>query len=72
METKLNNNEVTEIAKMQQKIDSYESFIKALHTMIKFKKTDLNYLLFEGVELTSEMNTIWRFIKETIKKTSLT
>lgn len=67
METKLNDNEVREIAKMQMKIDTYESFICTVNAMIVTKKIDLNYLLFDGTELTKEMNSIWRFIKQTIK-----
>ena len=67
METKLNDNEVREVAKMQMKIDTYESFICSVHAMLVAKKTDLNYLLFDGTELTEEMNSIWRFIKQTIK-----
>ena len=35
METKLNDNEVKEIVKMQQKIDSYEGFIRAAFIMAK-------------------------------------
>ena len=67
METKLNDNEVKEIAKMQIKIDTYESFISTVHAMIVAKKTDLNYLLFDGTEFTKEMNRIWRFVKQEIK-----
>lgn len=67
METKLNDNEVKEIAQMQTKIDTYESFICTVNAMIVTKRTDLNYLLFDGTELTKEMNSIWRFIKQTIK-----
>jgi hypothetical protein len=67
METKLNENEVKEIARMQIKIDTYESFISTVNAMVVTKKTDLNYLLFDGTELTKEMNSIWRFIKQTIK-----
>lgn len=68
METKLNDNEVREVAKMQMKIDTYESFISAIHAMIVAKRTDLNYLLFDGTMLTKEMNEIWRFVKQTIKE----
>ncbi len=68
METKLNDNEVREIARMQQKIDSYESFISTVNVMILRKKTDLNYLLFDGTPLTKEMNNIWRYIKEVINE----
>lgn len=68
METKLNANEVKEIARMQIKIDTYESFISTVNAMVVTKKTDLNYLLFDGTELTAEMNHIWRFIKQKIKE----
>ena len=62
METKLNNNEVREIAEMQSKIDSYEAFIIAIWMMIKSKK-DVNYPLFTNTELDGQMNRIWKFIK---------
>lgn len=67
METKLNENEVKEVARMQMKIDTYESFICTINAMIFTKKTNFNYLLFDGTNLTEEMNSIWRFIKQTIK-----
>lgn len=66
MKTKLNDNEVQTIAEMQKKIDSYESFISTVHAMVFARKTDLNYLVFDGTELTNEMNRIWRFVKEKI------
>ena len=68
METKLNENEVKEVALMQMKIDTYESFISSVCAMVVTKRTDLNYLLFDGTELTKEMNSIWRFVKQTIKE----
>lgn len=64
---RLNDNEVKEVAKMQMKIDTYESFICSVCAMVVTKKTDINYLLFDGTELTSEMNKIWRYVKQTIK-----
>jgi hypothetical protein len=64
---KLNDNEVKEVAKMQMKIDTYESFICSVCAMVVTKKTDINYLLFDGTELTGEMNKIWRYVKQTIK-----
>ena len=64
---RLNDNEVKEIAEMQMKIDTYESFICTVCAMVVTKKTDINYLLFKGTEFTSEMNSIWRFIKQTIE-----
>ena len=66
MKTKLNDNEVQTIAEMQKKIDTYESFINTVHVMVFARKTDLNYLVFDGTELTNEMNRIWRFVKEKI------
>lgn len=65
METKLNENEVKEIATMQKKIDSYEGFIVALLVMIRSKK-QTNYPLFDGTDLTHEMNTIWRNVRDMV------
>ena len=65
-ETKLNDNEIKTIAEMQKKIDSYESFISTVHAMVFARKTDLNYLVFDGTDFTNEMNRIWRFVKEKI------
>lgn len=62
-ETKLNDNEIKTIVEMQKKIDTYESFICTVCAMVCTKKTDLNYLLFDGTELTEEMNRIWRYVK---------
>jgi len=64
METKLNDNEVREVAKMQRKIDSYEGFIKALFMMARSSKSNMNYPLFDGTDFTNEMNFIWRFVKD--------
>ena len=64
---RLNDNEVKEVAEMQMKIDTYESFISSVCAMVVTKRTDINYLLFSGTELTSEMNKIWRFVKQTIE-----
>lgn len=68
METKLNNNEVREVARMQMQIDSYESFVKSIYVMIAAKKTDLNYLLFDGTPFSKEMSTAWRFVKEKVNE----
>lgn len=67
MKTKLNDNEVVEVARMQQKIDSYEGFIKALWMMAKSGK-HISYLLFGGTDLTQEMNELWRFVRKNINK----
>lgn len=63
MENKLNNNDVREIAEMQQKIDSYEAFIIAIWMMIKSKK-DVIYPSFVETELDNQMNHIWKWVKE--------
>ena len=64
---RLNDNEVVEVARMQQKIDSYEGFIKALFMMAKSGK-DINYPLFDGTDLIQEMNELWRFVRKNIKE----
>ena len=63
METKLNDNEVKEVARMQRKIDSYEGFIKALWMMAKSGKV-VNYPLFDDVDFTDEMNFLWKFVRK--------
>ena len=63
METKLNDNEVKEVARMQQMIDSYEGFIKALWMMAKSGKV-VNYPLFDGTDFTDEMNFLWKFVRK--------
>ena len=67
-ESMLDDNEVREVAKMQMTIDIYESFISTVNVMILRKKTDLNYLLFNGTPLTKEMKNIWRYIKDVINE----
>lgn len=63
METKLNDNEVKEVARMQQVIDSYEGFIRALRIMMLSEK-EINYPLFTDTNLEEEMNRIWRWVKK--------
>ena len=63
METKLNYNEVKEVARMQQMIDSYEGFIYALFMMMISKK-EINYPMFTDTNLDDEMNKIWRWVRE--------
>lgn len=59
MKTKLNDNEVSEIAEMQKKIDSYEGFIKALFEMMKSNKSCC-FPLFTDTNLEDEMHFIWK------------
>ena len=60
---RLNDNEVKEVARMQQMIDSYEVFICALNIMM-ISKREINYLAFTDTNLDKEMNKIWRWVKE--------
>ena len=60
---RLNDNEVKEVARMQQMIDSYEMFICALNIMM-ISKREINYLAFTDTNLDKEMNKIWRWVKE--------
>ena len=63
METKLNDNEVREIARMQSVINSYEDFILAIYFMIRSGKR-IDYPLFTTCDMEKQMNHIWEFVKE--------
>lgn len=63
METKLNDNEVREIARMQEKIDAYEAFILSTTFLVKGNK-NINYPLFARTDLDKQMKLIWKWIKE--------
>lgn len=67
MEKNLNENEVREVAQMQMKIDTYESFICSIAAMVATNRTDIKYLQFRGTELTGEMNRVWRFVKQAVR-----
>lgn len=69
METKLNDNEVKEIAEMQRKIDSYEAFIMAISHAIMKPEVNFAIPLYEGisVEMEKRMGCISKFV---IKNTS--
>ena len=54
---RLNDNEVKEVARMQQKIDSYEGFIRAAFIMAKSGHR-VNYPIFSHTDLYDEMNFI--------------
>ncbi len=59
----MNDNEVKEVARMQQLIDSYESFILALRMMTLSKK-DIAIPIFTGTNFDKEMSQIWKWVKE--------
>lgn len=63
METKLNDNAVKEIARMQKMIDSYEGFICALYMMMLSEK-EISYPQFTNTNFDKEMNKIWKLVKE--------
>ena len=60
---RLNDNEVKEVARMQQMIDTYEVFILTLNLMTHSKK-DITIPLFGDTNYDKEMSQIWRWIKE--------
>lgn len=63
METKLNDNEVKEVARMQEMIDTYETFIRFLSFMV-FSKKYITIPLLNGTNLDKEMRQIWWWVKE--------
>lgn len=63
MGTKLNDNEVREVARMQKMIDSYEAFICAL-LMMMLSEGDINYPQFTDTNFDKAMGEIWRWVKE--------
>lgn len=63
METKLNDNEVKEVARMQRLITKYENAIIAL--FIKAKTgSEIKLLKFEETDLDEEILYLWKWIKE--------
>lgn len=66
METKLNNNEVREIAKMQRKIDSCEAFIMAISNTIMKPQVNFAIPLYEGIstEMEERLSCICEFVKK--------
>ena len=60
---RLNDNEVKEVARMQQMIDSYEAFILAASFLVK-GNDNVDYPIFARTELDKQMNRIWKWIKE--------
>ena len=60
---RLNDNEVKEVARMQQMIDAYEAFILTLNLTIHSKR-DIDIPLFGDTNYDKEMTKIWRWVKE--------
>lgn len=63
METKLNNNEVKEIARMQELIDYYELTLHSLFLITKHN-CNINYPQFADSPFNKEINYLWRWVKE--------
>lgn len=61
MATKLNDNEVREIARMQKMIDSYKSFVFEIDFMIETGE-DVKCPIF--CQMDRKMRNVWRWIKE--------
>ena len=63
METRLNDNEVKEVARMQRLITKYENVISAL--FIKAKNgSEIKLLQFEEKDMSEEIRYLWNWIKE--------
>lgn len=63
METKLNDNEVKEVARMQRLITKYENVISALYIKAK-TGTEIKLLQFEEKDMSEEIRYLWKWIKE--------
>ena len=59
----MNDNEVKEVARMQQMIDSYEAFILAASFLVR-GNDNIDYPLFARTRLDKQMDCIWKYIKE--------
>lgn len=63
METKLNDNEVREVARMQRLITKYENVISSLYIKAK-TGTEIKLLQFEERDMSEEIRYLWKWIKE--------
>lgn len=63
MEKKLNDNEVKEVARMQELITKYENVILSLYVMAK-TGGDVNLLRTCDTDIDHEINFLWRWVKE--------
>ena len=63
METKLNDNEVKEVARMQRLITKYENVISALFIKAKTGR-EIKLLLFEEKDMNEEIRYLWKWIEE--------
>lgn len=65
----MEDNEVKEIARMQQLIDAYELHIKSVDILIRHCGTiNINYPITIRTPFDKEMNEIWRFVKSRVKE----
>lgn len=63
METKLNNNEVREIARMQELIDYYELALQSMY-LIARNNCNINFPQFSDSPNKHEINFLFRWVKE--------
>jgi hypothetical protein len=63
METKLNDNEVKEVARMQRLITKYENVIVALFLKAKTGH-EIKLLEFEEQDMKEEIRYLWKWVKE--------
>ena len=63
METKLNDNAVKEVARMQRLITKYENVISALYIKAK-TGTEIKLLQFEEKDMDKEILYLWKCIRE--------
>lgn len=67
MKTKLNDNEVREIADMQSNLNAYECFITALW-MLSSGKENITYPWFTRTPCDDIMVKLWKWVKEKRKE----
>jgi len=62
-DVKLNDNEVKEVARMQELIDCYELTLRSLFLITKHN-CNINYPQFADSPIKKEINYLWRWVKE--------
>ena len=62
MKTKFDDNDVKEIARMQELIDYYELAIRSMFLIVK-NNCNINYPQFGNSELKKELNYLWKWVK---------
>lgn len=60
---RLNDNEVKEVARMQELIDYYELALRSMYLIVKHD-SNINYPQFANSHINKEINFLWRWVKE--------